>query len=861
MKRYYLLALILIFVVFFACFAYCTDEAIIYGGYCYYIENGDIYRAPMTEFAGETELFRRDSLSISLDGSDLISISSKGDIAYYSLISDDELYFVGLEYLSSQSGDQYLLGSLSAKYESNGNPAAISKGNDAGGVSFGAYQFASNAGVPKTFAEWCISSGASIEIGNRLLAAYKNDGSLCGESFKAEWLAIAKENADLFLSVQHRFVKEKYYDAIVSRVEKNISGFDMDIYGIALQNVFWSRSVQHGVGGSYNVITRAFEALGGFNFQSEETLIRAIYAESGAVVDTGTYPMTGATAESLGIAGKYMKYYSKNSSAVQISVYKRLNINELALALEMLEKYGGYDPSDSPDYEFASLAADNITESSAKISATIKNNKRMSITEYGFFFGKSLNSLVDIPIFVGETNLSVISLSKYFGDSLESGSDYFFGVYAFIGGEYVTSEIFKFSTLKEVRFKVSYVDFDGTLLYEVSVKKGENAVFAGDLPSRPANAQYSYTFDNWDSDGMNISTDTVITAIYIKKDHIWDGAISSSFSQGDGSSASPYIISSAAELGHLSMLVKNGYKTNGKFFELSCDIVLGYGNSSVYFTPIGTEDNPFSGTFLGNGHKIIGLKVNEEKYSGLFGVVSGGEVDSLIIEDAEISGEIIGILAGRILSDSPFNVRCCAFSGVLNGASRSGGIAGECFGNAEFKDVSFSGKVTSKYAGGLFGYLNDSAIFGAVINSVTEGETNDAICAFIAENVSFSNCYYSDEDTSSVGKALSKDEMSSESSYLGLDFSKSWAMNDKCAVLKINNANTFEYYRYGDANGDGLIDVVDAVFLAQHLAAWKLNYPSKFFKASDINSDGTVSIIDSVLLAQYLAGWKISFMS
>jgi hypothetical protein len=73
--------------------------------------------------------------------------------------------------------------------------------------------------------------------------------------------------------------------------------------------------------------------------QSEETLIKAIYAESGAVVDTGTNPMTGATAESLGIAGKYMKYYSKNSSAVQISVYKRLNINEPDLALEMLEKY------------------------------------------------------------------------------------------------------------------------------------------------------------------------------------------------------------------------------------------------------------------------------------------------------------------------------------------------------------------------------------------------------------------------------------------------------------------------------------------------------------------------------------------
>ena len=36
-------------------------------------------------------------------------------------------------------------------------------------------------------------------------------------------------------------------------------------YSIALKNVLWSRSVQHGVDGAYNVVTRAIDnRLGGF---------------------------------------------------------------------------------------------------------------------------------------------------------------------------------------------------------------------------------------------------------------------------------------------------------------------------------------------------------------------------------------------------------------------------------------------------------------------------------------------------------------------------------------------------------------------------------------------------------------------
>ncbi len=861
MKNLIFTTFLMLFLILGICFTYCTeaDETVIFGGYCYYIENGDIYRAPMTDLAGETELFREDSLSIILEGTDLISLSSDGNIAIYSLISDNDLIFEANQYKSTNN-DELLLGSLSAKYESNGNPAAISKGNDAGGVSFGAYQFASNAGVPKAFADWCISSGTSPEIGNRLLSAYKNDGSACGDSFKAEWLSIAKENSDLFLSVQHRYVKEKYYDAIVARIEKNVPGFDMDIYGIALRNVFWSRSVQHGVGGSYNVITRAFEVLGGYNMQSEEVLIRAIYAESGAVVDAGTYPMTGTTAESLGIAGKYMKYYSKNSSAVQISVYKRLNINELALALEMLEKYGGFEPPVGIDYEFIDLVSSEISENSAIISATLKNYKQQSISEYGLFIGKSLNSLVDIPLFVGSTSVHKINLSEKFTNSLESGTTYYFGAYAFIGDEYVTSDIFTFKTLNLVKYKVSYLDYDGSLLYETTVKKGDNAIFIGEIPVRKQNAQYSYIFEGWDKDGKNITSDIVINAVYIENDHLWDGNTSDSFASGDGTAASPYEISSPDELAHLSLLVLNGFKTDGKFFELSNNIVLGYVNPSKHFNPIGTEENPFSGTFIGNGYKIIGLNVSEGIYCGLFGVICGAKIESLIIEDAEINGEISGILAGKIIDSSSCIISNCSFVGNVVGNEFAGGIVGYCAGNASFNDIFFSGKVSANVCGGLFGCFNNSMVERAFCISVTDGEKNDAICASFFVNSRFTDCYYSDEDISLVGKSLNSELLKKESSYLGFDFSRQWTLNDGHAILNLAKENKFQYYKYGDANGDGIINIIDSVFMAQHIAEWNLDLPRNFEKIADLNGDAIVSVLDPVILAQHLAGWNVSFI-
>lgn len=199
--------------------------------------------------------------------------------------------------------EEQLLGTLSQRFEASG-PGVISSGaGDAGGKSYGAYQFSSRSDIPRAFFRWCQSSSDTYyrSIGNRLAAAYEADGGY-GSNFDATWRALANEDSDGFMRVQRNYVRRSYYDPIVRSIESAVPGFDMDNYSIALRNVFWSRAVQHGVGaasgfsssdgrgGATGVIMRAFDALGGFANQPEAQLIEAIYNESGAVREPSPTP-------------------------------------------------------------------------------------------------------------------------------------------------------------------------------------------------------------------------------------------------------------------------------------------------------------------------------------------------------------------------------------------------------------------------------------------------------------------------------------------------------------------------------------------------------------------------------------------
>ena len=106
--------------------------------------------------------------------------------------------------------EEQLLGTLSQRFEASG-PGVISSGSgDAGGKSYGAYQFSSRSDIPRAFFRWCQSSSDTYyrSIGNRLSAAYDADGGY-GSNFDATWRALANEDSDGFLRVQRNYVRRR----------------------------------------------------------------------------------------------------------------------------------------------------------------------------------------------------------------------------------------------------------------------------------------------------------------------------------------------------------------------------------------------------------------------------------------------------------------------------------------------------------------------------------------------------------------------------------------------------------------------------------------------------------------------------
>lgn len=86
---------------------------------------------------------------------------------------------------------------------------------------------------------------------------------------------------------------------------------------------------------------------------------------------------------------------------------------------------------------------------------------------------------------------------------------------------------------------------------------------------------------------------------------IWDGtSTATGFTYGNGTSASPYLIKSCAELAFLRNSVNSGTTYSGKYFQLVRNLDMN-GN---YWIPIGTTTYHFQGTFDGAGYVIKNAK-------------------------------------------------------------------------------------------------------------------------------------------------------------------------------------------------------------------------------------------------------------
>lgn len=178
-----------------------------------------------------------------------------------------------------------------------------------------------------------------------------------------------------------------------------------------------------------------------------------------------------------------------------------------------------------------------------------------------------------------------------------------------------------------------------------------------------------------------------------------------------------YTVNNEKGLKNLAELVNNGATDIN--ITLTGDI-----NLTGEWTPIGTYDKPYTGTFDGGGkYTITGLTVTgSNDYVGLFGRIgSGGAVKNVILTEVNVTA---GTSVGGIAGQNDGTVENCSVNGTVTGRgfTDTGGIVGTNYGT--ISGCSAEGTVTGNTnVGGISGLCvpNYATGTGSLIGSTIVG--------------------------------------------------------------------------------------------------------------------------------------------
>ncbi len=175
----------------------------------------------------------------------------------------------------------------------------------------------------------------------------------------------------------------------------------------------------------------------------------------------------------------------------------------------------------------------------------------------------------------------------------------------------------------------------------------------------------------------------------------------------------PYLIDLPIPLNSIEALQVMAVVNNGAFF-LTCDLdareTVNWTDKSPHpgFLPIGTALQPFTGTFDGQGHRILGLHIYRPTLNetGLFGYIgTGGTVRRVGLEDADITG---GAQTGGLAGVNLGTIEQCYVRGAISGITTLGGLVGI---NGGIVHESYAATTLSGSApGGLIGLANGGSV-------------------------------------------------------------------------------------------------------------------------------------------------------
>lgn len=220
-------------------------------------------------------------------------------------------------------------------------------------------------------------------------------------------------------------------------------------------------------------------------------------------------------------------------------------------------------------------------------------------------------------------------------------------------------------------------------------------------------------------------------------DHNTSSAAQSAIVLEDGTAEHPYLIETIDDLAKIGTTDEWAMDKSYKLMnDLDFNVESSYESDSVNYVngkftsgegweTIGSftdedNNNPFMGTFDGNGNTISHLFINRNRdFQGLFGYADGAEIKNLGMLDANISGNqyvggIVGLAAGT--SVNSISITDCYSTGNITGNNCVGGIVG----------FAYIGRISTCYATGAVRATGSEAVDVGGIVGGARGSTISA---------------------------------------------------------------------------------------------------------------------------------------
>lgn len=265
------------------------------------------------------------------------------------------------------------------------------------------------------------------------------------------------------------------------------------------------------------------------------------------------------------------------------------------------------------------------------------------------------------------------------------------------------------------------------------------------------------------------------------------------------------------------------------------------------FIPIGSEYEPFTGNFDGNGHVIKNLYINKRSvfykdmpanYSGLFGLVYFATIKNLILDKDSIWGGTwySGALAGAATRANIFRVQArnsfvmgiqsvggligeaypadiaeSAYDGFVKGEENVGGIVG-CTGYNHISDSYARARIIGlNFVGGIAGYYRktdlSTSYSASVITNTTYAYAGGLIGGGVADRadgITCTSCYFDKNLFAKTKSDFAKltEDMLKQETFVNWNFDTVWT---------IREGETYPYLKYfnyasdtGSVKGDSI---------------------------------------------------------